>query len=180
MQEIEILNKGGIILYPTDTIWGLGCDATQPLAIKRIIELKGRDNSKNLLLLVSDLDMLRDYVEEIPQEALDLMDKHNTPITIIYPKSKNLPINLLSQDDSIGIRIPNHKYCQSLLKEFGKPIISTSANLSNEPSPISFQTISQTIKQGVDFISSIEQDKTSTQASSIYKITIEGELIKIR
>lgn len=180
MQEIEILNKGGIILYPTDTIWGLGCDATQPLAIKRIIELKGRDNSKNLLLLVSDLDMLRDYVEEIPQEALDLMDKHNTPITIIYPKSKNLPINLLSQDDSIGIRIPNHKYCQSLLKEFGKPIISTSANLSNEPSPISFQTISQTIKQGVDFISSIEQDKTSTQASSIYKITLEGELIKIR
>ncbi len=180
MQEIEILNKGGIILYPTDTIWGLGCDATQPLAIKRIIELKGRDNSKNLLLLVSDLDMLRDYVEEIPQEALNLMDKHNTPITIIYPKSKNLPINLLSQDDSIGIRIPNHKYCQSLLKEFGKPIISTSANLSNEPSPISFQTISQTIKQGVDFISSIEQDKTSTQASSIYKITIEGELIKIR
>ncbi|MBP6429522.1 MAG: threonylcarbamoyl-AMP synthase, partial [Bacteroidales bacterium] len=149
MQEIEILNKGGIILYPTDTIWGLGCDATQPLAIKRIIELKGRDNSKNLLLLVSDLDMLRDYVEEIPQEALNLMDKHNTPITIIYPKSKNLPINLLSQDDSIGIRIPNHKYCQSLLKEFGKPIISTSANLSNEPSPISFQTISQTIKQGV-------------------------------
>lgn len=180
MQEIEILNKGGIILYPTDTIWGLGCDATQPLAIKRIIELKGRDNSKNLLLLVSDLDMLRDYVEEIPQEALDLMDKHNTPITIIYPKSKNLPINLLSQDDSIGIRIPNHKYCQSLLKEFGKPIISTSANLSNEPSPISFQTISQTIKQGVDFISRIEQDKVSTQASSIYKITLEGELIKIR
>ncbi|MFA7082627.1 MAG: L-threonylcarbamoyladenylate synthase [Bacteroidales bacterium] len=180
MQEIEILNKGGIILYPTDTIWGLGCDATQPLAIKRIIELKGRDNSKNLLLLVSDIDMLRDYIENIPDQALDLMKEYQSPLTIIYPKSKNLPINLLSQDESIGIRIPNHAYCQKLIKGFGKPIISTSANLSNEPSPISFQTISKAIKEGVDFISSIERDKTSTQASSIYKITIEGELIKIR
>ncbi|MFA6806082.1 MAG: L-threonylcarbamoyladenylate synthase [Bacteroidales bacterium] len=180
MQEIDILNKGGIILYPTDTIWGLGSDPTQPLSIKRIIELKGRDNTKNLLILVSDIQMLRNYVEEIPNKALELIRDYLSPLTIIYPKAKNLPIDLLSQDQSIGIRIPNHAYCQKLLREFGKPIISTSANLSNHPSPISFNTISQTIKQGVDFIADIERDKISNQASSIYKIISNTEIIKIR
>lgn len=180
MKEIEILNNGGIILYPTDTIWGLGCDATQPLAIKRIIELKGRDQSKNLLLLISDIEMLKDYVEEIPQKALELIEEIKTPLTIIYPKAKNLPISLLSQDETIGIRIPNHEYCQKLLKEFGKPIISTSANISGESSPTCFKTISQKIKEGVDYISSEEQEKETHQASSIYKITSQGDIIKIR
>lgn len=180
MKEIEVLNKGGIILYPTDTIWGLGCDATQPLSVKRIIELKGRDNSKNLLLLVSDIKMLRNYVEEIPQKAIELMEEIQTPLTIIYPKAKNLPINLLSQDETIGIRIPNNKYCQKLLKELGKPIVSTSANLSKEPPPSCFETINQQIKDGVDYISTQERDIISNQASSIYKITSESEVIKIR
>lgn len=180
MQEVEILKNGGIILYPTDTIWGLGCDATQPLAIKRIIEIKGRASSKNLIILVSDFEMLKNYVEEIPLQAIKLMQEIQTPLTIIYPKAKNLPINMLSQDDSIGIRIPNHQYCQRLLKELNKPIISTSANLSNEASPTCFQSINDKIKQEVDFIANIEHNKITNQASSIYKITNEGELIKIR
>jgi len=180
MQEIEILKKGGIILYPTDTIWGLGSDATQPLSIKRIIGLKGRDNTKNLLILVSDIEMLRNYVEEIPNNALELIQNTTSPLTIIYPKAKNLPIELLSQDESIGIRIPNHNYCQKLLREFGKPIISTSANLSSHPSPISFNEISQKIKQEVDFIADLERDIISNQVSSIYKLISSTEIIKIR
>lgn len=180
MQEVEILKNGGIILYPTDTIWGLGCDATQPLAIKRIIKLKGRNNTKNLLLLVSDIDMLREYVERIPPLAIDLMKKHQPPLTIIYPQSKNLPIELLSQDETIGIRIPHHEYSQKLIKEFGKPIVSTSANLSNKPSPTCFNEISKRIKNHVDFIVDVDRDKVTEQSSPIYKITLKGEIIKIR
>ncbi|MBP1630848.1 MAG: Sua5/YciO/YrdC/YwlC family protein [Bacteroidetes bacterium] len=181
MKEIEILNNGGIILYPTDTIWGLGCDATQPLAIKKIIELKGRDESKNLLILVKDIEMLLNYVENIPKEALGLIENTPTPLTIIYPKAKNLPIEYLSQSQSIGIRIPKHSYCQALLSKFGKPIVSTSANISGEPSPIDFYSISQKIKNGVDYISEIEKDKISNNlGSSIVLIKDTGEIIKIR
>lgn len=179
MKEIEILNNGGIILYPTDTIWGLGCDATNIKAIEKIISLKGRDSSKNLIILVSDIEMLEKYIEFLPSQALSLLNEFKTPLTIIYPKSKNLP-SLLSQDETIGIRIPKHKYCQELIRNFKKPIVSTSANISNQPSPKCFKEISMEIKNGVDFIAEVEQDKESSQASSIFKITLDGETIKIR
>ncbi|HBN05323.1 MAG TPA: threonylcarbamoyl-AMP synthase [Bacteroidales bacterium] len=179
MKEIEILNNGGIILYPTDTIWGLGCDATNIKAIEKIISLKGRDSSKNLIILVSNIEMLEKYIEFLPSQALSLLNEFETPLTIIYPKSKNLP-SLLSQDETIGIRIPKHKYCQELIRNFKKPVVSTSANISNQPSPKSFKEISNEIKNGVDFIAEVEQDKESSQASSIFKITLEGETIKIR
>lgn len=179
MKEIEVLKNGGIILYPTDTIWGLGCDATNIKAIERIISIKGRDSSKNLIILVSDIEMLEKYIEFLPSQALNLLNEFETPLTIIYPKSKNLP-SLLSQNETIGIRIPKHDYCQKLLKEFGKPIVSTSANISQQPSPKSFKEISIEIKNGVDFIAEVEQDKKSSQASSIFKITLEGETVKIR
>jgi len=179
LKEIEILNNGGIILYPTDTIWGLGCDATNIKAIEKIISLKGRDSSKNLIILVSDIEMLEKYIEFLPSQALSLLNEFKTPLTIIYPKSKNLP-SLLSQDETIGIRIPKHKYCQELIRNFKKPIVSTSANISNQPSPKCFKEISMKIKNGVDFIAEVEQDKEYSQASSIFKITLDGETIKIR
>ncbi len=179
MKEIEILNNGGIILYPTDTIWGLGCDATNIKAIEKIISLKGRDSSKNLIILVSDIEMLENYVEFLPPQALTLLNKYETPLTIIYPKSKNLP-SILSQDQSIGIRIPKHTYCKELIRNLKRPIVSTSANISKEPSPKSFKEIRIEIKNGVDFIAEVQQDKESSQASSIFKITLEGETIQIR
>lgn len=180
MKEIEILNSGGIILYPTDTIWGLGCDATNEKAIEKVLSLKDREQEKHLLILVSDISMLSNYIETIPNKALELMNEIKEPLTIIYPNTKNLPPILVSQDNTIGIRIPKHNYCQKLIKSFGKPIISTSANRSGEPSPKIFKDISNEIKNGVDYIVEIEHDKISLQASSIYKITINEEIIKIR
>lgn len=180
MKEIEILKNGGVILYPTDTIWGLGCDATQKEAIQKVINIKGRGGEKHFILLARDIEMISQYVEIIPQEALELLENAKTPLTIIYPKAKNLPIEMLSHDGSIGIRIPHHEYCQRLLKELNRPIVSTSANISGEKSPSDFSEISLAIKENADFISPQEFQAQNTQASSIVKILESGEIIKIR
>ena len=180
MKEAKILKNGGIILYPTDTIWGIGCDATQKDAIKKIINLKGRTAEKHFILLARDIEMISQYVETIPQQALELLENTKTPLTIIYPKAKNLPIEMLSHDGSIGIRIPNHEYCQKLLKELNRPIVSTSANISGEKSPSDFSEISNIIKEKADFISPQEFQAKNTQASSIVKIFENGEIVKIR
>ncbi len=181
MKEVEILEKGGIILYPTDTIWGLGCEATQPLAIKRIIELKGRDETKNLLLLVKDIEMLSQYVEYIPDPALELIQTTENPLTIIYPKAKNLPIEFLSNNKSIGIRIANHPYCNELISKLNKPLVSTSANISGNPSPKNFESIDIRIKQGVDYIADRKYDTSNKNTSSrIVLIKEDGSIVNIR
>ncbi len=180
MKEVNILKNGGVILYPTDTIWGLGCDATQKDAIQKIINLKGRTAEKHFILLARDIEMISQYVETIPQQALELLKNTKTPLTIIYPKAKNLPIEMLSHDGSIGIRIPHHQYCQMLLKELNRPIVSTSANISGEKSPSDFSEISHLIKEKADFISPQEFQAKNTQASSIVKILESGEIVKIR
>lgn len=179
-KEIEILKNGGIILYPTDTIWGIGCDATQKQAIQKIIDLKGRSPEKNFILLCKDVEMISQYVETIPQKALELIKESTSPLTIIYPKAKNLPIEMLSNDGTIGIRIPNHPYCQEILKELNRPLVSTSANISGEKSPKDFSEISNIIKEKADFISPQEFQANNTQASSIVKIFENGEVLKIR
>ncbi len=180
MKEVEILKNGGVILYPTDTIWGIGCDATQKEAIQKVINIKGRTAEKHFILLARDIEMISQYVETIPQEALELINNTTSPLTIIYPKAKNLPIEMLSYDGSIGIRIPHHEYCQRLLKELNRPIVSTSANISGEKSPSNFSEISLAIKEKADFISPQEFQAQNTQASSIVKILESGEIIKIR
>ncbi|MCI7465814.1 MAG: threonylcarbamoyl-AMP synthase [Bacteroidales bacterium] len=181
MFETQILKVGGVILYPTDTIWGLGCDATNREAIERIIQIKGRSANKNLLILVSDEEMLAEYVESIPSCARDLLHSVQTPATIIYPQAKNLPIDLLSNNQSIGIRIPKHDYCQRLLKEFGKPIVSTSANLSGMPSPENFSQIVPDILQAVDYVAEQDrEDKEQHSASSIFIVESDNSLRQIR
>ncbi len=181
MKETEVLKVGGVILYPTDTVWGLGCDATNEESIKRIIEIKGRDSGKNLLILVKDEDMLKDYVEQIPEKALDVLRTAIQPTTIIYPKAKNLPIHLLSGNESIGIRIPNHEFCQRLLSEYGKPIVSTSANISGEPTPLCFSQIDNRILKAVDYVSLCEREEcTEQKASSIILIDENNNLKQIR
>ena len=179
-KEVEILKNGGVILYPTDTIWGIGCDATQKEAIQKVIDIKGRTGEKHFILLCKDVEMISQYVETIPQKALDLIKETISPLTIIYPKAKNLPIEMLSHDGSIGIRIPNHHYCQEILKKLNRPLVSTSANISGEPSPKGFQEISNIIKEKADFISPQEFQAKGTQASSIVKIFENGEVLKIR
>lgn len=179
-KEIEILKNGGVILYPTDTIWGIGCDATQKQAIQKVIDIKGRTSEKHFILLCKDVEMISQYVETIPQKALDLIKETTSPLTIIYPKAKNLPIEMLSNDGTIGIRIPNHHYCQEILKELNRPLVSSSANISGEKSPTCFEDISTLIKEKADFISPQEFQANNTQASSIVKIFENGEVLKIR
>ena len=179
-KEIEILKNGGVILYPTDTIWGIGCDATQKEAIQKVIDIKGHKRKKHFILLCKDVEMISQYVETIPQKALALIKESTSPLTIIYPKAKNLPIEMLSNDGTIGIRIPNHHYCQEILKKLNRPLVSTSANISGEKSPTCFEDISTLIKEKADFISPQEFQANNTQASSIVKIFENGEVLKIR
>lgn len=181
MKEVEILNKGGVILYPTDTIWGLGCDATNRRAVEHLTAIKGREKGKSLLILVEDENMLRKYVEQIPEKALQILRSRTQPTTIIYPKARNLPLDLLSQNDSIGIRIPNHEYCRQLLAQFGKPIVSTSANFGGMPSPENFSQIDERLLGLVDFVSERERNDTKKHAaSSVILIDENGELKQVR
>ncbi len=148
----EYLKQGAVILYPTDTIWGIGCDATNEVAIARIFNIKQRSLNKNFLILLDQVEKLSLYIEHIPLIAWDLIEKTNRPTTFIYPNVKNLPKSLIAADGSIAIRMVKNEFCQKLIGLLGKPIISTSANISGKPTPARFQDISQEIKDKVDYI----------------------------
>lgn len=180
-KAIEILNKGGIILYPTDTIWGIGCDATNPVAVKKVYDLKQRVESKSMIILMDNDVRLNYYLEEVPSLAYDLIDLSDKPLTIIFDKARNLAPNLIAEDGSIGIRIPKEKFSHELCLRFKKPIVSTSANSSGEISPKCFQEISENIINGVDYVVTYRQDDFSThKASSIIKLGINSEIKIIR
>lgn len=161
----EILKNGGIILYPTDTIWGIGCDATNEVAVKRVYELKHREDSKAMLVLLDDVGKLASYVE-VPDVAYELLEVNDKPMTIIYPNAKNLAKNLIAQDRTIGIRITSEIFTKSLLYRFRKPIVSTSANISGEPSPRCFAEISDAVKTAVDYVVDFRQEETTNPAPS--------------
>lgn len=172
----EVLKNGGIILYPTDTIWGIGCDATNELAVKRIYELKHREDNKAMLVLLDDVGKLASYVE-VPDVAYELLEVNDKPMTIIYPNAKNLAKNLIAQDRTIGIRITSEAFTKALLYRFRKPIVSTSANISGEPSPKCFAEISDAVKSVVDYVVDFRQEETSNPApSSIIKLGVGGEI----
>lgn len=177
----EVLKRGGIILYPTDTIWGIGCDATRSEAVQRIYDIKKRDDSKSMLVLVDGVDMLNDYISKIPDQALDLISNAFKPTTIIYPGARNIADNLVASDGSVGIRIPSDPFCQALLKFTSKPIVSTSANLSGEPSPSIYVEISQKILQEVDHVVNWRQDETEVALpSAIIKVESDGRINILR
>lgn len=177
----EVLRKGGIILYPTDTIWGIGCDATNEEAVKRIYGLKQRDDSKSMLVLLDNPAKLQTYIKDVPDIAWDLIDLTDKPLTIIYDGAKNLAANLIAEDGSIGIRITAEKFSMELCRQFRKPIVSTSANISGEPSPASFSQIGQTIRDGVDYIVAYRQkEQSKAQPSGIVKLTKDGSIQIIR
>jgi L-threonylcarbamoyladenylate synthase len=167
IKTVEFVKKGGIILYPTDTIWGLGCDATNPSAIDRIFAIKQRILSKSLLILLDEAEKLPLYIEHIPEIAWDLIEHANRPTTFIYNGVKNLPKNLIAQDGTIAIRIVRNEFCKRLISLLGRPIVSTSANVSGFPTPISFNQISDNVRNQVDYIvdtavSHVEDVKPST------------------
>ena len=176
----EVLKNGGIILYPTDTIWGIGCDATNEEAVKRVYELKHREDSKAMLVLLDDVGKLASYVE-VPDVAYELLEVNDKPMTIILANAKNLAKNLIAQDRTIGIRITSEIFTKALLYRFRKPIVSTSANISGESSPKCFAEISEAVKSAVDYVVDFRQEETSNPApSSIIKLGVGGEIQIIR
>lgn len=177
----EVMRAGGIILYPTDTIWGIGCDATNEEATKKVYELKKRVDNKAMLVLVDSSAKLNAYVTQVPDIAWDLVEVADKPLTIIYPQAKNLAKNLLGEDGSVGIRITNEEFSKKLCERFRKPLVSTSANVSGQPSAANFSEISEEIKNGVDYIVKYRQDDmTRAKPSGILKLGINGEVIVIR
>lgn len=180
-KTVQVLIDGGIILYPTDTIWGIGCDATNPQAVKKIYDLKRRDDSKSMLVLLDSEAKLNYYLEEIPDLAYDLIEMSEKPLTIIYDNARNIAPNLIAEDGSIGIRITKEEFSKTLCFRFRKALVSTSANISGEPSPACFADISDEIKSGVDYIVGVRQNEgRNPKPSSIMKLKSSGEIKIIR
>ena len=178
---LEVLQKGGVILYPTDTIWGLGCDACNEEAVKRIYAIKNRIDSKSMLVLMENAALLDRYVEEVPEIAFDLIEVTEKPLTIIYDGAKNLAKNLVADDGSIGIRITTEAFSSDLIRRFKRPIVSTSANVSGKPSPACFDEIDPQIIESVDYVVKYRQDDTAKAVpSSIMKLGRGGEIKIIR
>ncbi|MDG1509733.1 MAG: L-threonylcarbamoyladenylate synthase [Flavobacteriaceae bacterium] len=177
LDALKVLQNKQILLYPTDTVWGLGCDATCDEAVSKIFQLKNREESKSLVVLVSSIEMLKTYIQEIPEKAIQIIKTSENPTTVIYNNPTRLASNTISSDNTIAIRIPTHDYCLDLINLFGKPIISTSANISGEPTPKSFSEISQPILEGVDYIVNLERDKITDKSSTILKLI--GEDIEV-
>ena len=180
-KALNILYNGGLILYPTDTIWGIGCDATNEEAVAKVYNLKKRSDSKALITLIDNPIKLDYYLKQTPEIAWDLIELTDKPLTIIYDDARNLAPNLIGEDGSIAIRVTDEKYSNELCKRFRKAIVSTSANISGEPSPTNYNDISDIIKDGVDYIVKFGQDDLSKRkASSIIKLGNGGEIKVIR
>ena len=175
----QVMNEGGIILYPTDTIWGIGCDATNAEAVRRVYEIKQRADSKALLVLVDSPVKVDFYVQDVPDIAWDLIELADKPLTIIYSGARNLAPNPLAEDGSVGIRVTNEEFSQRLCRQFRKAIVSTSANISGQPSPACFSQISEELKSMVDYVVGYRQQETAQpKPSSIIKLG-KGGVIKI-
>ncbi|KQR70807.1 L-threonylcarbamoyladenylate synthase [Pedobacter sp. Leaf176] len=180
-KALEVLKSGGVILYPTDTIWGLGCDASNPEAVDKILKIKNRPAEKSLIVLLDVDSKLQSYVTEAPEIAYDLIEYAENPLTIIFSGAKNLANNVINEDGSVGIRIVKHDFCTPLIQRFRKPIVSTSANLSGEPSPKNFDDISSEIIDAVDYVVDFEQEnRTSKKPSTIMKLSPGGQFEFIR
>jgi len=178
---IQILKSGGTILYPTDTIWGIGCDATNARAVEKVYSIKQRAESKSLIVLVDTFDKIADYVTKVPDVAYDLVKNIDTPVTIIYSGARNLARNVIASDGTIAIRVVNDEFCQQLIGRFGKPIVSSSANVSGEETPLIFNHIARQIINEVDYTVSINHEKVNrTKPSTIIRLHENGEFLIIR
>ena len=180
-EALEVLKRGGVILYPTDTVWGIGCDATNEAAVARVFEIKHRSEAKSLVMLACDLDMVAKHVKEIPNIAIDLVEVNDAPMTIIYPGAQYLAPNVVAEDGSVGIRIPMNEFCVKLVRRLRRPLVSTSANISGEETPECFAEISPEIVSAVDYVvpAALERDSTG-RASQIIKLGLRGEVEIIR
>ncbi|MFA6128722.1 MAG: L-threonylcarbamoyladenylate synthase [Bacteroidales bacterium] len=180
-QAVEVLNRGGVILYPTDTIWGIGCDATNPAAVDKVYQIKERPVGKSMLILVSDIEMAGNFTQDTPDLTWQVMEEALDPLTLIFPHARNLAPNLPAPDGSIGIRLPKDDFCQKLLLTFGKPIVSSSANRSNEMPPQLFVDIPKVFLGLVDYVVKWRQDDFQPGTpSTVVRLGNDGEMEMIR
>jgi L-threonylcarbamoyladenylate synthase len=180
-EAIQTLKSGGVLLYPSDTIWGLGCDVRNEQAIDKILALKNRPSTKGLIVLISKIEQLSEYVEQVPDLAWDLVEFAEDPLTIIYPKGKNVSPSLLGTDGSIAIRLVKDEFCKGLIYRYQRAIVSTSANLSGEPSPLNFAGIAPSIVSGVDgILKNPAGDGPAKKASKIVQLGLHGDYKLIR
>ncbi len=180
-KAVEVLRLGGTILYPTDTIWGIGADATNVRAVDKVSRIKMRNEHKPMILLVPDIESLRHYVQEVPDICVDLIKSVTEPLTIIYPGARNLPKHVIASNGSVGFRIPLNEFCLKLLRAFGKPLTSTSANFSGARPPLSFSKIAPEIRNGVDYVMEYSQESINKhRPSTIVRLTHDGELQILR
>lgn len=179
-RALTTLQQGKLLLYPTDTVWGIGCDATNPKAVQAIYELKRRAESKALICLVADETMLKKHVKSVPNNALSLLKESKRPTTIIYNQPRGVAENLVAADDTLAIRICNAEFCHELIRRFGKPIVSTSANISGRPTPKSFDQISDEIIKGVDYVVNLQRKMINSRSSRILRISPDDHINIIR
>ncbi len=179
-ESLAVLKRGGLLLYPTDTVWGIGCDATNADAVDKIYALKNRPESKALICLVSDLKMLRQYIEEIPEVAYNILKYADQPTTIVYDNPIRIAENLVAEDNTLGIRIVQDEFCQTLIRKLGKPLVSTSANVSGEHTPMRYPEISQPILEGVDYIVNLQRKYKSTKSSTVIRLSNDGQVKVLR
>lgn len=180
-KSLAVLKSGGVILYPTDTIWGLGCDATNPSAVEKVFSIKKRTESKSLIILVNGIDMLERYVKGIPQSAIELISVSDSPLTIIYPEGKNLAAGVCNEDKSVGIRICYEPFCYELISRFRKPVVSTSANISGKTAPAGYSEIENEVISSVDYCVRYKQeDRRKASPSPVISIDKNGVLKILR
>jgi L-threonylcarbamoyladenylate synthase len=181
IRTLETLKNGGTILYPTDTIWGIGCDATQDAAVQKIFKIKARDDTRQMLILIDEAANIGKYVKNVPDIAFAFIESAKRPLSIVFQDAMNLAPSLIGEDNTIGIRVVRDDFCRELIRKLGSPVVSTSANISGTPPPSGFSSISREIRDSVDYIVKWRQDdETSSAASDIIKFGEKGEVIKIR
>ncbi len=178
--SLAILKNQQILLYPTDTVWGIGCDATSEEAVSKIFKIKQRSESKSLIILVDGIEMLQKYVPEIPMTLIDLVKKTSNPTTIIYNNPKGLANNVVASDNTVAVRIVQNEFCRKLISAFGKPIVSTSANSSGDTTPKSFKEINQSILDSVDYVVDLQREEVNDKSSTILKVDNNGKVIVLR
>lgn len=179
-RALEVLKKGGVILYPTDTVWGIGCDATNPQAVERIYKLKKRDDNKAMICLVNSVKMLEQFVDEVPDPAYDVIEFSNKPTTIIYDNPVRVANNLVGPDETLAIRVVKEQFCEKLIYKLRRPLVSTSANISGQPTPNSFAQIAPEILKGVDYVVNLHHSKISDKPSAIIRIGNDRSVKVIR
>lgn len=176
----EVIQNGGIILYPTDTVWGIGCDATNPEAVAKIYELKKRAETQSMIVLMNGEKMLYNVFKDIPEVAWQIMDLSENPTTIILDNPRNVATNLIASDKSLGVRVVKEPFCFKLLERMKKPLVSTSANISGQPTPIAFKDINPEIIKGVDYVVNLHQDRIAGKPSTIIKLTNDSQVKVLR